>query len=172
MNRTRPHPGAHRHPLKDPAMAPRITTGTTADHPACADLWTATVAHRDGTAPDPAVHARALDELLHTPRLLLVLRDPDLPLGGYTLTRLPTGTDRTAHLTHLAIAPALQGGGRGRHLLDTTLTRLAGTADTVTLQVLPANTTARALYESTGWHPAGPSRFTNGRPALLYRTTL
>ncbi|WP_306370123.1 N-acetyltransferase [Nocardiopsis sp. CC223A] len=154
-------------------MAPDITTGTTADHPACADLWTAAIAHRDGTAPDPAVHARALRKLLHTPRLLLVLRDPDRPPGGYTLTHLPTGTDRTAHLTHIAIAPALQGGGRGRRLLEATLARLAETADAVTLQVLHTNTTARALYESTGWHPVAHTRFADsGRPAVLYRKTL
>ncbi|CAL9355725.1 hypothetical protein SUDANB121_00568 [Nocardiopsis dassonvillei] len=149
-----------------------ITPGTDTDIPACADLWTTAVAHRDGTAPDPAVRARAHRKLLHTPRLLLVLRAPDRPLDGYTLTHLPTGTDRTAHLTHLAIDPALQGGGWGRRLLDTTLEHLAATADAVTLQVVPTNTTARTLYETTGWHPLGQDRFDSGRPALRYRRTL
>ncbi|MEU0491359.1 GNAT family N-acetyltransferase [Nocardiopsis sp. NPDC006139] len=153
-------------------MTHTITPGTTADHPACADLWTAALAHRDGTAPDPQARARAHRALRHTPSLLLLLHAPGHSPGGYTLTHLPTGTDRTAHLAYLAIAPALQGGGRGRLLLDTTLEHLARTADAVTLQVAPANTAARALYESTGWQPLGPDRFDSGRPALRYRKTL
>ncbi|MGW9349740.1 GNAT family N-acetyltransferase [Nocardiopsis flavescens] len=155
-------------------MTPRtITPGTTADHDACADLWTTAVAHRDGTAPDPAVRARAHRELRHTPRLLLTLRTPGHPPDGYTLTRLPAHGPRTAHITHIAVTPALQGTGWGRRLMDTTLEHLTGTAGTVTLQVLHTNTTARALYEATGWHPAGESRFAStGRPALLYRRTL
>ncbi|MFL1380193.1 MULTISPECIES: GNAT family N-acetyltransferase [unclassified Nocardiopsis] len=118
------------------------------------------------------MRARALRKLLHTPRLLLVLRAPDRPPGGYTLTHLPAPGEHTAHLTHLAVAPALQGKGWGRRLLDTTLEHLAGAADAVTLQVLPDNTAARALYEATGWHPDGEDFFDSGLPALRYRKAL
>ncbi|MDE3722213.1 N-acetyltransferase [Nocardiopsis sp. N85] len=148
-----------------------IVEGTEADHPACAALWTRAVAHRDGTAPDPVVRARAEHRLLHTPRLLLLLRTP--ALNGYTLTRLPTGGERTAHLTHLAVAPALQGTGWGRRLMDATLARVADHADSLTLEVLHANTAGRALYEATGWYPVGESRFPeSGIPNIVYRRDL
>ncbi|WP_433701605.1 GNAT family N-acetyltransferase [Nocardiopsis sp. CA-288880] len=161
-------------PRRDPR--PGVVPGTENEHAACADLWTRALAHRDGTAPDPAARDRVLRKLGMPPHLLLVLRpaeggDP----AGFSLSFPPAAGDpsRTAHLAFLALDPARRGRGWGRRLLAATLDRLSGTADAVTLEVLPDNAVARALYESTGWRAVGEGRFEgSGRSSVVYRLDL
>ncbi|MFJ9553498.1 GNAT family N-acetyltransferase [Nocardiopsis sp. NPDC101807] len=155
---------------------PGVVPGTENEHAACADLWTRALAHRDGTAPDPAVRDRVLRKLGTPPHLLLVLRPEEgCAPAGFSLSLPPAAGDpsHTAYLAFLALDPDHQGRGWGRRLLAATLDRLSGAADAVTLEVLPDNAAARALYESTGWRATGEGRFEgSGRSSVVYRLDL
>jgi len=161
-------------PHRDPG--PGVAPGAEHEYAACADLWSRALAHRDGTPPDPLVRERVLRKLGQEPHLLLVLRpDQDGDPLGFSLSFPPAGPEpsRTAHLAYLALDPGGQGRGWGRRLLAATLERLSGTADAVVLEVLPDNTAARALYESSGWRAVGEGRFADsGRPNVVYRRDL
>lgn len=153
-----------------------VALGAAHDHAACADLWSRALGHRDGTPPDPVVRDRVLRKLGRVPHLLLVLRAGTADgLAGFSLSFPPNDgdDDRTAYLAYLALDPGGQGRGWGRRLLTATMARLAGSADAVTLEVLPENTAARTLYASSGWRAVGEGRFEDsGRTSVVYRHDL
>lgn len=60
-----------------------------------------------------------------------------------------------AELLTIAVAPAAQGRGVGRALLDQALARAAGAASRLFLEVGVTNDPARALYAAAGFRPAG-----------------
>ncbi len=77
----------------------------------------------------------------------------DGQLLGYTILSVAAGE---AHLLNLCVAPAHQGRGLGRRLLEKTL-QLARwhQVDTVFLEVRVSNEAARALYETAGFNEIG-----------------
>jgi len=75
---------------------------------------------------------------------------------GYTYFRVHP--DR-GHLGHLVIAPEARRTGVGRALVTAAIARLKAAGSTqITLNVRPANTAARALYESFGLKPIRTNR--------------
>lgn len=89
-----------------------------------------------------------------------VLRDLDADgrgaLHGYYL--LMPAVDE-AHLLDVAVAPALQGSGLGRYLLDKVAARARGLGmASILLEVRPSNTRALAVYRRYGYVEIGRRR--------------
>ncbi|MEW6322975.1 MAG: N-acetyltransferase, partial [Acidobacteriota bacterium] len=96
---------------------------------------------------------------------------PGIGLAGVALTT--TIAPGVAHLAQLAVAPAAQGRGVGRQLLDAVLDQLQVLGyERVTLMVSEDNAPARSLYAAAGF-TAGP-RFlfaSRAMPARLARAS-
>lgn len=77
------------------------------------------------------------------------------------------------HIASLAIAPAQQGRGWGKYLLETLL-KLADNADYALLEVRPSNTRAIRMYEQFGFTRLGVRKryYQNGEDALVMRKML
>ncbi len=77
------------------------------------------------------------------------------------------------HIASLAIAPAQQGRGWGKYLLEVLL-KLADNADYALLEVRPSNTRAIRMYEQFGFTRLGVRKryYQNGEDALVMRKML
>ncbi len=74
-------------------------------------------------------------------------------LAGYSVLSVAAGE---AHLLNLCVAPAVQGRGLGRWLLEQTLNLARWhQVDTVFLEVRHSNRVARHLYEQAGFNEIG-----------------
>jgi ribosomal protein S18 acetylase RimI-like enzyme len=149
--------------------------GTAADFLRCAELWMHAVALRDGIGWDPHVQHRALTKL-SIPGGVLSVAESGAQVCGFALAidRTPPGAARTAHLTLLAVDPAVQSLSLGQSLLAniTQLLVIAGFAN-ATLGVLKENPAARQMYEKAGWQVTGHGTFQDsGRPSIRYRLQL
>jgi ribosomal-protein-alanine N-acetyltransferase len=94
------------------------------------------------------------------------------PDGGLILVRL--AADEAEILT-LAVAPEARRRGVGRHLIEDAAQRLAAAgAVALFLEVSTSNTSARALYESSGFEPVGRRRnyYPDGTDALVLRRAI
>jgi ribosomal protein S18 acetylase RimI-like enzyme len=78
-----------------------------------------------------------------------------------------------AHLRMLGVAPAAQGRGAGRALLEgaAALARAAGKSR-LTLRTLPEMTAARRLYDAMGFEGGPPEEHHGGRPHISYELRL
>lgn len=80
-----------------------------------------------------------------------------------------------AELLRIAVRPEARGRGAGRRILreSTEALRALGIAE-LHLEVRISNTSARHLYESEGWRPAGLRKgyYRDGEDAALYGKTL
>ena len=71
---------------------------------------------------------------------------------GYSI--LSVAVDE-AHVLNICVAPAEQGQGIGRKMLENLVEQARGRADTMFLEVRPSNTVAIALYEDMGFNEIG-----------------
>lgn len=145
--------------------------GTEADFPGCAELWMNALAVRDGTHSDQQVKRRAMAKLT-VPGSILTLAESGSRTYGFALAidKTPPAAARAAHLTLLAVDPAIQSRGLGRALLANITQSLVmeGFAE-ATLGVLKENLSARKIYESAGWQVTGHGVFEDsGRPCIHY----
>jgi len=129
------------------------------------------LAVRDGTYSDQQVKRRAMAKLT-VPGSILSIAESGSRTYGFALAidKTPPGAARTAHLTLLAVDPAIQSRGLGRALLANITQSLVmkGFAE-ATLGVLKGNLSARKIYESGGWQITGHGVFEDsGRPCIHY----
>ena len=109
---------------------------------------------------------------LTVPGSILSIAESGSRTYGFALAidKTPPGAARTAHLTLLAVDPAIQSRGLGRALLANITQSLVmkGFAE-ATLGVLKGNLSARKIYESGGWQITGHGVFEDsGRPCIHY----
>ncbi len=71
---------------------------------------------------------------------------------AYGLVSIAVGE---AHILNISVAPAQQGQGIGRRMLQHIIATARGRAETVFLEVRPSNATAIALYEDMGFNEIG-----------------
>jgi mycothiol synthase len=143
-----------------PAPPPGITLGPFRPGIDDAD-WLAVNAAAFATHPEQGSWTAAdladrLAQPWFDPNGFFLAHDADGTLLGYHWTKLHpparTGAHPVGEVYVLGIAPAAQGRGLGRVLLDAGLRYLAaGPAEDVILYVEQDNTTARALYERNGF---------------------
>ncbi|WP_037361758.1 GNAT family N-acetyltransferase [Amycolatopsis orientalis] len=136
--------------------APVLRPAEPADLPRIAAAWEAAWldGHR-GRVPDELMAARdsrhfttfAADHLSTT----VVATD-----GGTNLLGLVIVGTGDGEVIQLAVDRAARGAGVGSALLHAAERMIAKTNQEAWLAVVPANTTARRLYERAGWHDAGP----------------
>jgi ribosomal-protein-alanine N-acetyltransferase len=175
-DRPRSHdPGARRMtPLGDPAPA---ASAPAASAPvASATVTPATVAHAAAMA---TIHRMAFPPKATWGRSAIAtqLALPGVfgwidPHGGMILARV--AADEMEVLT-LAVIPKVRRQGVGTRLLDAALTLARSrSARTAFLEVAVNNNAARALYERSGFQPAGkrPRYYADGTDALVLRRTL
>ena len=75
---------------------------------------------------------------------------------GYAVLSVSAGE---AHILNVCVAPASQGQGLGRRMLEYLLDLASvGRVDTVLLEVRPSNHAARALYDTVGFNEIGLRR--------------
>ncbi|MDI1226640.1 MAG: N-acetyltransferase [bacterium] len=91
---------------------------------------------------------------------IIVAETEDKKIAGFVMTEFNSATMRNAvNVAQLAVAPAFQGQGVGRALLEQVEeAALKNEFDTVTLQVRKGNATARGLYDSMGFRVMGEER--------------
>ena len=79
---------------------------------------------------------------------------------------------RVGEVTHLLVAPAAQGAGIGRALVEAAegVARRAGVEELVL--VTPPDQAARRFYEHLGWEPAGEVTSRSGEPFIRFRRRL
>jgi len=68
---------------------------------------------------------------------------------GYSILSMAVGE---AHVLNICVAPAEQGQGIGRKMLENLVEIARGQAETMFLEVRPSNTVAIALYEDMGFN--------------------
>ncbi|EGW21273.1 ribosomal protein S18-alanine N-acetyltransferase [Methylobacter tundripaludum] len=71
---------------------------------------------------------------------------------GYSILSMAVGE---AHVLNICVAPAEQGQGIGRKMLENLVEIARGQAETMFLEVRPSNTVAIALYEDMGFNEIG-----------------
>ncbi|MDO9268840.1 MAG: ribosomal protein S18-alanine N-acetyltransferase [Methylobacter sp.] len=71
---------------------------------------------------------------------------------GYSILSMAVGE---AHVLNICVAPAEQGQGIGRKMLENLVELARGRAETMFLEVRPSNTVAIALYEDMGFNEIG-----------------
>ncbi|MGZ5586865.1 MAG: ribosomal protein S18-alanine N-acetyltransferase [Methylobacter sp.] len=71
---------------------------------------------------------------------------------GYSILSMAVGE---AHVLNICVAPAEQGQGIGRKMLENLINQARGRAETMFLEVRPSNTVAIALYEDMGFNEIG-----------------
>ena len=71
---------------------------------------------------------------------------------GYSILAMAVGE---AHVLNICVAPAEQGQGIGRKMLENLIEYARGRAETMFLEVRPTNTTAIALYQDMGFNEIG-----------------
>ncbi|MDP3875438.1 MAG: ribosomal protein S18-alanine N-acetyltransferase [Methylobacter sp.] len=71
---------------------------------------------------------------------------------GYCILAMAVGE---AHVLNICVAPAEQGQGIGRKMLENLIETAKGRAETLFLEVRPSNTVAIALYEDMGFNEIG-----------------
>ena len=71
---------------------------------------------------------------------------------GYCILSMAVGE---AHVLNICVAPAEQGQGIGRKMLEHLIETARGRAETMFLEVRPSNTVAIALYEDMGFNEIG-----------------
>lgn len=71
---------------------------------------------------------------------------------GYSILAMAVGE---AHILNICVAPAEQGHGIGRKMLDNLIETARGKAETMFLEVRPSNTVAIALYQDMGFNEIG-----------------
>jgi putative acetyltransferase len=121
------------------------------------EAWVATGIAEDFAARRPWLQAH-LDRLMAGGATILVACDErDAPVGFATI-------DAAGSLDQLCVAPAAQGRGVARALLEAAKARAPGRVE---LHVNAENPRARALYESAGFVVAGEAvSCLSGRPTL------
>jgi len=110
--------------------------------------------------PDPWSVETFWSELAQVPaaRHYLVARD-GAALVGYAGLALSGGRGGQADVQTLAVAPAAQGRGLGRRLLDDLVAKARGAGATeVVLEVRAENAAAQALYAAAGFERIGVRR--------------
>ncbi|MEY3807346.1 MAG: ribosomal-protein-alanine N-acetyltransferase [Pseudomonadota bacterium] len=80
-----------------------------------------------------------------------VCEEQDIVLG-YCILSMAVGE---AHVLNICVAPAEQGQGIGRKMLEHLIETARGRAETMFLEVRPSNTVAIALYEDMGFNEIG-----------------
>ena len=111
--------------------------------------------------------------------VLVAVDEDGLILGSITVeltTKLDPAQEMApgeAHLRMLGVAPAAQGRGAGRALLEgaATLARAAGKSR-LTLGTLPEMAAARRLYEAMGFEGGAPEEHAPGRIHYSYELRL
>jgi ribosomal protein S18 acetylase RimI-like enzyme len=111
--------------------------------------------------------------------VLVAVDEERLILGSITVeltTKLDPAQEMApgeAHLRMLGVAPAAQGRGAGRALLEgaATLARAAGKSR-LTLGTLPEMAAARRLYEAMGFEGGAPEEHAPGRIHYSYELRL
>jgi ribosomal-protein-alanine N-acetyltransferase len=78
--------------------------------------------------------------------------DEDDVVLGYSILSIGAGE---AHILNICVAPAEQGQGIGRKMLENLIEIARGRAETMFLEVRPSNTVAIALYENMGFNEIG-----------------
>jgi ribosomal-protein-alanine N-acetyltransferase len=78
--------------------------------------------------------------------------DEDDVVLGYSILSIGAGE---AHILNICVAPAEQGQGIGRKMLENLIEVARGRAETMFLEVRPSNTVAIALYENMGFNEIG-----------------
>ncbi len=71
---------------------------------------------------------------------------------GYSILSIAVGE---AHVLNICVAPAEQGQGIGRKMLENLIELARGRAETMFLEVRPSNTVAIALYQDMGFNEIG-----------------
>lgn len=71
---------------------------------------------------------------------------------GYSILAMGVGE---AHVLNICVAPAEQGQGIGRKMLENLIETARGRAETMFLEVRPSNTVAIALYQDMGFNEIG-----------------
>lgn len=71
---------------------------------------------------------------------------------GYCILAMAVGE---AHVLNICVAPAEQGQGIGRKMMENLIEMSRGRAETLFLEVRPSNTVAIALYEAMGFNEIG-----------------
>ncbi len=71
---------------------------------------------------------------------------------GYSILAMGVGE---AHILNICVAPAEQGQGIGRKMLENLIEIARGRAETMFLEVRPSNTVAIALYDDMGFNEIG-----------------
>jgi ribosomal-protein-alanine N-acetyltransferase len=71
---------------------------------------------------------------------------------GYSILAMAVGE---AHVLNICVAPAEQGQGIGRKMLENLIETARGRAETMFLEVRPSNAAAIALYQDIGFNEIG-----------------
>lgn len=137
-----------------------LRRGTSAQVPACVQLWLDAHTHRDGHAPSLGMAARIAGKFERPIVRFAVATIAEQPAGFCLTTVLPPqpGTTRIAYLELLAVDPRRSSLGLGRALLDDAVatSRTHGYTH-LELDVREGNERALRLYDSIGMTVKGPS---------------
>ncbi len=116
-----------------------------------AEGWTTEAGILDGQRVD---HEMLVETLARPDTIVLLARDAGTLVGCCELQR---PTDGAAHLGMFAVAPGLQGGGIGRHVLDEAerIARDEWGAERLELEVIDIRDSLIAWYERRGYVRTG-----------------